>query len=61
QRASTAPTRSAGAVENGARAPETPRPPSPPRAPSGGRVAEPVEGDSTDGSAAVDWFLKGRK
>jgi hypothetical protein len=59
QRASTAPARSAAAVENG----ETPRPQSPPPAApaSGGRTAEPVGGDSTDGSAAVDWFLKGRR
>ncbi len=67
QRALTAPARSAAAAENGARAQETPRPQSPPPAapPSGGRPAEPVRpqevGDSTDGSAAVDWFLKGRR
>jgi len=62
QRASTAPARSA-AAENGARAQETPRPQSPvPAAPArGGRAAEPAGGDSTDGSAAVDWFLKGRR
>jgi hypothetical protein len=63
QRASTAPARSAVAVENSARAQETARPQSPPPAApaSAGRAAEPVGGDSTDGSAAVDWFLKGRK
>ncbi|HET9925449.1 MAG TPA: hypothetical protein VFS98_15140 [Methylomirabilota bacterium] len=67
QRASTPAARSTAAVENSARAQETPRPPAPlPAAPaSGGRVAEPVRpqeiGDSSDGSAAVDWFLKGRR
>lgn len=63
QRASTPPARSAGTVENGARAQETPRPQSPPAAApsSAGRAAEPGGGDSTDGSAAVDWFLKGRR
>lgn len=54
QRASTAPARSAVAAENGARAQEASRPQSP-------ALAEPVGGDSTDGSAAVDWFLKGRR
>jgi hypothetical protein len=53
QRTST-PARSAVAVESGGRTQETPRPQSPP-------PAEPVGGDSTDGSAAVDWFLKGRR
>jgi hypothetical protein len=64
---STAPARSAATAENGARAHEAARTQSPPPAapPSVGRTAEPVRpqegGDSTDGSAAVDWFLKGRR
>ena len=60
QRASTAPARGAVAVENGTRA-QRPQSPPPAAPASGDRAAEPVGGDSTDGSAAVDWFLKGRK
>jgi hypothetical protein len=63
----TTPTRSVSAPENGSRAPEparaveTVRPP----APAASRPAEPARGadsaESTDGSAAVDWLLKGRR
>ena len=68
QRASTTPaTRNVSAPESSSRAPEAPRavetvrPPAPP-AP---RPAEPARAaesaDATDGSAAVDWLLKGRR
>lgn len=68
QRASTTPpARSVSAPESSVRAPEPPRavetvrPPAPP-AP---RPAEPARAaesaDATDGSAAVDWLLKGRR
>jgi len=68
QRASTTPpTRNLSAPENGPRAPEparsvevvrhpapaTPRPTEPPLAAEGG--------ETTDGSAAVDWLLKSRR
>jgi hypothetical protein len=65
--ATTSPTRSASAPESVARAPEPPRaveaarPPAPPapRPPEPARAAE--SADATDGSAAVDWLLKGRR
>jgi len=60
QRASTTPTRNVSAPEP-ARPVEAPRPP----APTGPRPAEPARGadggETTDGSAAVDWLLKGRR
>jgi len=72
QRASTTPARSAVAPENGARAQELARPPEAPRPqavvpaapPAPARASEPTrsgEGEGTDGSAAVDWLLKGRR
>jgi hypothetical protein len=71
-RASTTPAHSGAAPENGGRSqeavrqPETtarpqsapPAPPAPARAPEGARG---TEGEGTDGSAAVDWLLKGRR
>jgi hypothetical protein len=62
QRASnTAPTRNVSAPETGSRAVEVARPP----APAVPRPAEPVRaaegGETTDGSAAVDWLLKSRR
>jgi hypothetical protein len=62
QRASnTTPARNVSAPENGSRVVESVRPP----IPVAPRPAEPVRGadggDSTDGSAAVDWLLKSRR
>jgi hypothetical protein len=57
-------TRNMSAPEHGSRAPEPARAPDSPR-PAAPRAPEPsrsVEsGDPTDGSAAVDWLLKGRR
>jgi hypothetical protein len=72
-RASTTPAHSVAAPENGGRAQEAVRqpettarpqstPPAPPPAPA--RAPEPArgtEGEGADGSAAVDWLLKGRR
>ena len=66
QRTSTSPARNASGPENGARPPEPARaveavrPPTPaaPRPAEPARAAE--GGDTTDGSAAVDWLLKRR-
>jgi hypothetical protein len=62
QRASTTtPTRNASAPENGSRTPEPVRS----SAPAAPRPAEPARaaesGETTDGSAAVDWLLKARR
>ena len=65
--AATSPTRSVSAPENGSRAPEPPRAVETvrPPAPAAPRPAEPARGadsaEATDGSAAVDWLLKGRR
>ena len=68
QRASTTPpTRNVSAPENGSRAPEAarsvetirPAAPAAPRPVEPARGAEP--GDTTDGSAAVDWLLRNRR
>jgi hypothetical protein len=67
QRASTpTPTRNASAPENGSRTPEPPRAVESVRssAAAAPRPAEPAraaEGETTDGSAAVDWLLKTRR
>lgn len=57
--------RSAAPAQNGPRAPETTRPVSPAQAPPlpADRPAEvrAADGEGTDGSAAVDWLLKGRR
>jgi len=42
-------------------APQTPTPPAPEPPVRTQEPARPQESDSTDGSAAVDWFLKGRR
>jgi hypothetical protein len=64
-----APARGAATADNAARVRESVRPAEPPaRAssppPTGGRAVEPARGpesEATDGSAAVDWLLKGRR
>jgi hypothetical protein len=62
QRASTTtPTRNVSAPENGSRTPEPVRS-SPPAAPRPAEPARAVEGgETTDGSAAVDWLLRTRR
>jgi hypothetical protein len=62
QRASTTtPTRNVSAPENSSRTPEPVRS----SAPAAPRPAEPARGaeggETTDGSAAVDWLLKTRR
>ena len=63
----TSPTRGVSAPESGARAPEPPRAVEAARPPAlpAPRPAEPARAaenaDATDGSAAVDWLLKGRR
>jgi hypothetical protein len=68
QRASTtAPTRNVSAPENGSRTPEPARAVESARSatPAAPRAAEPARaaegGETTDGSAAVDWLLKTRR
>jgi hypothetical protein len=64
-RATNAAARSAVPAESGPRVPETTRPALSAQAPSApaSRPAETraAEGEGTDGSAAVDWLLKGRR
>jgi len=63
-RASPTSGRGTAPADRGARTPDAAPPqPAAQSTPISGRAAEPrpTEGDSTDGAAAVDWLLKGRR